>query len=239
MRTRILALGLALSLILSACASSTQESIGESGPANTPETTMPVSASPGPTPTTTGTTPTTTGTTPTTTGRSLSPLAEKTTELESALYTPPAPDGPAPTSLTIDRLNVASAPVSDVGVLANGDMEVPPVSDVGWYRYGVRPGDEGSAVLAAHIAFDGVPGVFRHLDRLQPGDIIEVGFSDGGVERFTVTEIAQYDKDEIPRDRIFSKDGRPEIALITCGGDFNRSLRSYEDNIVAYAIPTP
>jgi hypothetical protein len=38
-------------------------------------------------------------------------------------------------------------------------------------------------------------------------------------------------------DRIFAKDGDPVLTLITCGGDFNRSLRSYEDNVVTYAVP--
>ena len=27
------------------------------------------------------------------------------------------------------------------------------------------------------------------------------------------------------------------ITLITCGGDFNPSVGSYEDNVVAYAVP--
>jgi len=28
----------------------------------------------------------------------------------------------------------------------------------------------------------------------------------------------------------------PEVRLITCGGTFDRSRRSYEDNIVVYAV---
>lgn len=27
------------------------------------------------------------------------------------------------------------------------------------------------------------------------------------------------------------------MALITCGGDFNPALRSYRDDVVAYAVP--
>ena len=53
----------------------------------------------------------------------------------------------------------------------------------------------------------------------------------------TTTAPRAVSKDELPVDRVFSKDGDPVLTLITCGGDFNRSLRSYSDNVVAYAEP--
>ena len=62
-------------------------------------------------------------------------------------------------------------------------------------------------------------------------------YDDGSTSRFQITDTAQYAKDELPVDRIFSKDSDPVLTLITCGGDFNRSLRSYSDNVVAYAEP--
>ncbi len=52
-----------------------------------------------------------------------------------------------------------------------------------------------------------------------------------------MVERAQYDKDELPADRVFAKEGSPSVVLITCGGEFNRSLSSYEDNVVAFAEP--
>ncbi|CAN5768385.1 hypothetical protein BH23ACT5_BH23ACT5_02490 [soil metagenome] len=50
-------------------------------------------------------------------------------------------------------------------------------------------------------------------------------------------ELSQYPKDQLPTDRVFSREGSPALALITCGGTFNRALRSYDDNVVAYAGP--
>jgi hypothetical protein len=143
---------------------------------------------------------------------------------------------PAPTGLTIAAIDVASAPVEAVGVEANGDMEIPAVDEVGWYRYGVRPGDEGSSVLAAHIAYDGVDGVFRHLEDLEAGATVGVAFADGASRNFTVTEVAQYPKDELPSD-VWARGGEPRLVLITCGGDFDSSIGHYEDNVVAYAVP--
>lgn len=167
----------------------------------------------------------------------VSELAESTRPLGSALLGPASDSAPAPVELIIESIGISSAAVIDVGVESNGEMEIPGASQVGWYRFGPSPGEPGSAVLAAHIAFNGRDGVFRDLDAIEVGDVVEVTYDDETSQRFRVTEIAQYAKDELPVGRIFAKDGAPELTLITCGGDFNRSLRSYSDNVVAYAEP--
>ncbi|MGE0878393.1 MAG: class F sortase [Acidimicrobiia bacterium] len=128
------------------------------------------------------------------------------------------------------------APVTDVGVEANGDMEVPGPREVGWYRYGAAPEAPGSTVLAAHIAFNGVDGVFRRLDRLDPGDDVVVTLDDGRKVPYVVTERVRLAKDALPA-RVFATTGPSELVLITCGGAFNPKLRSYEDNVIVYASP--
>ncbi len=166
-------------------------------------------------------------------------LSELTRPLESAIYDPDAffPESTNPVGLRIDAIDVES-PVIPVGVLDNGEMEIPGAAEVGWYRYGPSPGESGSAVLAAHIAYNGRNGVFRKLDRMQVGDTFEVVYDDGSVGPFVVTEVAHYGKAALPFDRVFAKDGDAELVLITCGGTFNESLRSYEDNFVVYATPS-
>jgi sortase (surface protein transpeptidase) len=168
-----------------------------------------------------------------------SPLASLTRPLGSAAYDPAdhADDAPAPVALTIPVLGIESAPIVDVGVAEDGELEIPGADAVGWYRFGPRPGEAGSAVLAAHIAFNRTPGVFRYLVDTSVGDRFSVEFEDGSSQTYEIVEEAQYDKQELPFDRVFAKDGLPVVTLITCGGEFNRSLRSYEDNIVAYAVP--
>jgi LPXTG-site transpeptidase (sortase) family protein len=166
-----------------------------------------------------------------------SSVAEAMRPLPPAAPVPSVVDLPAPRSLDIDALDVAGAPVVPVGVEAGGEMEVPGADQVGWYRHGARPGDQGSAVLAAHIAYDGVDGVFRHLADLRPGDTISVAFADGATRTFAVTAVAQYDKSELPED-VWARTGPAELALITCGGEFDAGADSYEDNVVAYASPT-
>ena len=165
------------------------------------------------------------------------PLADQVRALPAAPAVPEAPAAaPVPTALTIDGIGVSSATVRPVGVEPAGDMEIPPAREVGWYRFGPRPGEAGSAVLAAHVAYDGVDGVFRRLVDLRSGDAVTVGFDDGTTQRFVVTRVVQYGKDELP-DELFARDGEPQVALITCGGEFDSDERSYEDNIVAITRP--
>lgn len=168
---------------------------------------------------------------------SLSPLAAAIVPAGSTLYeNRPAVVLPRPTSLAVEGIGVRDAPVIGVGVDPTGAFAVPPVDEVGWYRYGPRPGDPGSAVLAAHIAFDGVDGVFRRLASVRDGAVVTVAFEDGVTRRFAVTGVERIDKDELPA-ALFATTGPSQLVLITCGGAFNRDRRSYEDNIVVIARP--
>lgn len=142
---------------------------------------------------------------------------------------------PRPIGLRIESLAIDNAEIIDVGVDAVGDFEVPPADQVGWYRFGPEPGaDAGSAVLAAHIAFDGVDGVFRHLVDLEPGSVLSIDYDDGSRAWFMVDEVTDYIKEALP-DSLFARDGDAQLVLITCGGDFNRQLQSYDSNVVAVA----
>ena len=132
------------------------------------------------------------------------------------------------------------APVLPLGVVSEtGEMEVPEdVDEVGWYRYGPAPGWPGSAVLAAHVDMAGEgPGVFFHLDRLRVGDRINVDFDDGSTSTFLVSNAERVPKGELNFDSVFSPVGQPLLRLVTCGGSFNRTSRSYDDNVVITAHP--
>jgi hypothetical protein len=176
------------------------------------------------------------GETPTT--AAASSLAGAVRPLPPAPVSPAVPaGGPEPTALTVDALGVSGAHVRPVGIEPEGGaLEIPPVDEVGWYRYGARPGVAGSTVLAAHVAYDGVDGVFRHLDDLGAGDEVTVALSDGASEVYVVREVARYPKSELPAE-VWARGGDPQLVLITCGGEFDAAARSYEDNVVAFARP--
>lgn len=147
------------------------------------------------------------------------------------------PQGPQPVSIEIENIDVRDASVIPVGVNQEDlSFEVPPADQVGWYEFGPRPGQPGSSVLAAHIAFNGVDGVFRYLEDVEIGSIVVIGFDDGTTSRYRIEEVVEYVKEELP-DSLFARDGREQLALITCGGSFNYQLDSYESNTVAIAVP--
>lgn len=226
--TRRLAVLVALTLHGAACAGGASESSNPGvavSPTAAPAASVPASSS-------------TTTVAPDT--RSPSPFADRVRPAPGGLRTLEAlavEDAPVPVGLSVPELGVGGAPVRDVGVESNGEMEIPGAEEVGWYRWSASPGGDGSSVLAAHVAYDGRDGVFRNLRELEVGDRFMVDYDDGSAREFVITERAQYGKQELPFERVFAREGEPEVVLITCGGDFNRSLSSYDDNVVAYAQP--
>ena len=162
----------------------------------------------------------------------------RTTARDASLDSLGAPSSP-PTRLVIPGLGV-DATVHDVGVQDDGAMVIPaePTS-VGWYRYGSAPQDEqGNTVIAGHVATrkDG-PGALVRLRDAKPGMRVKVTTDDGTEHEYEITGREAIVKKALPVEEIFARDGRPLLVLITCGGEYDRELRSHLDNIVVTAVP--
>ena len=138
-----------------------------------------------------------------------------------------------PAALVIDDLGI-SQEVLPVGLNDDGSMEVPDVSDIGWYLHGATPGHPGATVLVAHVWWHKTAGPFHRLGTLEPGARIEVGREDDTVHDYVVVERTMYDKDSLPAD-LWRKTGPETLVLITCGGEFDNTTRRYKQNIVVYA----
>jgi sortase (surface protein transpeptidase) len=140
-----------------------------------------------------------------------------------------------PTRLKVKAIGVDTA----LETLRLGDDgELTPPEDfgrAGWYADGTRPGDVGPAVIAGHVDSKRGPAVFYRLRELEAGDRIDV-VRGGRTVRFTVTSTAWYPKKRFPTDRVYGPTPDRQLRLITCGGVFDRSLRSYRDNLVVYAV---
>ena len=152
-------------------------------------------------------------------------------------YEPPR-RGPRPVGLTIDAIGVR-APIVPVGVEAGSRrVQVPSnVHVVGWYRFGSPPGAGGSAVLLGHVdSWTQGPGVFFRLRELEPADVIWVTFANGSKSPFRVVARRSYPKSSLPG-KLFEREGPSILALVTCGGSFDRATRSYSNNVVVFAVP--
>lgn len=140
-----------------------------------------------------------------------------------------------PNWIEIPTLGIAQATMG-LGLGADRIMEVPPDGEgIGWYEQSPTPGERGPSVFAAHVDWEGQPGVFSDLATLTTGDEVAVGREDGSSARFEVTQVERYPKEEFPTARVYGNTRGAELRLITCSGEFDPDTRSYEDNTVVYA----
>lgn len=147
-----------------------------------------------------------------------------------------APEGLRPTGMQIPSIGLAVLDLADLRIDYRGALQVPTdFGKVGWYTAGAVPGDPGPAVLVGHVDTRRGPAVFAELDRLRPGDLVEVPRSDGGTARFAVDSVEYYPKDALPSDRVYGPATTPQLRLLTCGGPFDENTLSYQDNVVVFA----
>jgi LPXTG-site transpeptidase (sortase) family protein len=143
-----------------------------------------------------------------------------------------------PVAIHIGVLGV-DAPVVPVGVVPDSNLLEAPANPTttGWYKHGPAPGEGGSAVIAGHVDYAGVRGVFFGLRTIEPGAAITVDYQDGSTRTWRVVARRQYQKTELPTDMLFARQGSPSLTLVTCGGLYDASRRSYRDNVVVFAVP--
>ncbi|MGY1730869.1 class F sortase [Geodermatophilus sp. SYSU D01045] len=146
-----------------------------------------------------------------------------------------APAAAAPVRVRAPAIGLDSGLV-DLGLDATGALAAPAdPATAGWYTGGPAPGDVGPAVLAGHVDSRSGPAVFWRLRELTSGDEVLVDRADGSTARFTVTRVERHPKDAFPTDAVYRPTADAQLRLVTCGGDFDRAVRSYEDNVVVFA----
>jgi hypothetical protein len=170
---------------------------------------------------------------------------------------PPQPPAWAATTRAVDRHSPAlapsppvqvaipsigvRAPLTRLGLVPDGSVQVPAAErpgEAGWYDGGPTPGERGPAVILGHVDTAKGAAVFYDLGRLRPGDRVEVNRADGRVAGFTVESVERVAKDRFPTRRVYGPIGHAGLRLVTCGGSFDRTKRSYQDNIIVYAAQT-
>ena len=152
---------------------------------------------------------------------------------------PDEPNYRPPVTLIIPKLAI-NANVLPMGLTPDGDMESPATNeDTGWYRYGSRPGNSGSSVIAGHFGLRG-EAVFGKLASLKKGDVISVIDESGSKVSFAVSSIKSFDKDSDSTEVFNSKEGA-HLNLITCNGDWVLKQKTYTKRLIVFSdrIDTP
>ncbi|MEV6165270.1 class F sortase [Streptomyces sp. NPDC052052] len=142
-----------------------------------------------------------------------------------------------PTRLQIPSLAV-NAPFTPLSLGPTGQLNAPPPNDknlVGWFKGGATPGELGTAIVAGHVDTTTGPAVFLQLRFLKPGSTVDITRADGSVATFRVDSVETFKKSEFPDKRVYADTSSAQLRLITCGGPYNRAVKEYEDNVVAFA----
>jgi len=138
-----------------------------------------------------------------------------------------------PNKIMIPSVNIKSD-VDPVGVLSDGQMDVPKSPERVGVWIGINPGQKGNAVIAGHVDNYTGPAVFYPLKKIKPGDPVIVSNDAGVYLVFKVTAIESYPASDAPLERIFGKANEERLNLITCTGKYNRQKKEHEKRLVVF-----
>lgn len=142
-----------------------------------------------------------------------------------------------PTRLVIPSIGIDEELI-DLGIdESNGELEVPEDADrVGWYTGGGKPGEKYPVVLAGHVDSTTGPAVFARLPELQPGQEFTVESEDGETHTYRIDEVRDVPQNaDFPTEDVYGRTDTSQIRLITCTGDYDRSIGRYTENRVVFA----
>jgi sortase (surface protein transpeptidase) len=147
-----------------------------------------------------------------------------------------SPNQGRPIAIQIPAIDIDTA-IEPVGLTANHEIDAPRSwYQVGWYQYGSRPGQPGTAILVGHLDTNtGAPGIFWRLGELQPGDLIWVEGEGGQSLLFQIDTLVSYPYESAPLQEIYTSAGTPRLGLVTCSGKWNAQQQIYDHRLVVYA----
>lgn len=140
-----------------------------------------------------------------------------------------------PMRLKIPVINV-DAIIIYTGITPDGAMNTADgVNEVAWYKFGPRPGEDGSAVIAGHYGWAaGKAAVFNGLNTLNKDDEVLVIDDKGVTTIFIVRESRKYDPEADATIIFKSDDGKAHLNLITCNGVWENAQQTYSDRLVIF-----
>lgn len=141
-----------------------------------------------------------------------------------------------PLSAQIPAIGLATGRLVHLGLTADRALEVPgDAITAGWFTLSPTPGEIGPSVIAGHVNYASVPGVFARLHEMRSGDTVTIDRADGTSAVFTTYRVDRYPKSAFPTEQVYGNTETPELRLITCGGSFDRGAGEYRDNVVVFA----
>ncbi|MBM3139003.1 MAG: class F sortase [Chloroflexi bacterium] len=160
-----------------------------------------------------------------------------------------------PPDATFARLRIPRLGV-DAGVspriVSGAEMPLPDgPQNVAWYDLsrwqglGGRPGEGGNAIFGAHVDYNNHveyakrrfigPAIFFYLDRLSPGDVIEVQYQ-GRTLKYQVVWVKPFQAAGTDWGVVWSSNVKKDsVTLFTCGGTFDPGAQEYSERLIVRA----
>ena len=140
-----------------------------------------------------------------------------------------------PVRLVIPKIGL-NAVVEYVGLTSGRDMASPSgPGTVGWYKFGPRPGNKGSAVIDGHSGYaDGRRAAFDDLPKLKVGDKFYVKDARGKRVTFIVRRTRLYARNA-SAEGVFGSTKSRRLNLITCTGSYDEAAGTHAKRLVVFA----
>ncbi len=149
-----------------------------------------------------------------------------------------APSGFVPERLLVPALEI-DAPLVPESVDGDGALGLPEdPARLAWWR-GVRAGaGAGSVLVAGHLDMAGYGwGPMARIVDLRPGDRAVLTGPDGADATYVLRGVTTLSKESLADAGFFGSGGPERLVLVTCGGEYDPDLRSWDSNVVAVLDP--
>jgi sortase (surface protein transpeptidase) len=165
------------------------------------------------------------------------PVTPATVATTHVTWRPTLPNEVA--TISIPALGVSAAILAEGP--ANGALTIPPdVHNVGWDSQTPTPGLSGVTLLAGHVNWVGQgEGALGAIGQLVPGDRVNLDWK-GKISSWKISTKPALSPNTEVHASLFSNQGPPRLALVTCGGPFKEIPGvggSYADNVIVEAVP--
>lgn len=145
----------------------------------------------------------------------------------------------APAWVSVRAAGLDQEPITPEGMTPQGTIN-PDQGEAIWYVGSDRvvPGQIGTAVIAAHVTYYDEPDVFYDLGEVTEGDLVTIGYGNGGTRTFEVISVQRVSKKGLTtsQDVWGDQEEAARVALITCDPSLGaRSDGTQKANFVAIA----
>lgn len=142
-------------------------------------------------------------------------------------------DANAPRFISMPSINTFGC-IQKVGIDQHGAVTAPNnIFLAGWFVDSVAPGDEGVSLIDGHNGGRYADGIFKNLEKLNPGEKYSVEFGDKSTKNFEVVSVNSYNVDETAKHMLErSPSIKNQLNLVTCTGIFDDVNVQFDKRLV-------